>query len=178
MKTFSNKRRLDALATPSGHLPSFLCELAGLALPFLRLCVGVFALLILGVAASFAAVLTAAYTTGADVPVTASSYIATGNTVTFTLNYTPTTGTQLTVVKNTGMSFISGTFDNLTQGQTVAMTYNGVTYDFVANYYGGTGNDLVLAWKATRIFAWGFNEYGQLGNNSTTNASVPMPVTA
>ena len=40
-----------------------------------------------------------------------------GNTVNFTLNFAPATGTDLTVVKNTGLSFIVGTFDNLTNGR-------------------------------------------------------------
>jgi len=71
---------------------------------------------------SFAAVVTATYSTGAEVPVTANGYTATGNTVTFTLNYAPVTGTQLMVVKNTRMGFINGTFNNLAQGQTVALT--------------------------------------------------------
>jgi len=126
---------------------------------------------------SFAAVVTVTYTTGSEVAVTSAGYAATGNTVNFTLNYAPVPGTQLMVVKNTGLSFISGTFSNLTQGQTVALAYNGETYNFVANYYGGTGNDLVLVWKDARAFAWGGSYRGQLGNNSTTDSHVPVAVT-
>ncbi len=118
--------------------------------------------------------LTAIYTTGNEVPRTANGYNAAGNTVNFTLNYAPAAGTQLMVVKNTGTGFISGTFSNLAQGQAVVLSYNGVTYNFVANYYGGTGNDLVLVWKGTRAFAWGDNSAGQLGNNSTTTSRVPV----
>lgn len=91
-----------------------------------------------------AAVVSATYNSPVDVPVTAASYTATGNTVNFTLNHAPATGANLTVVNNTGLPFIQGTFDNLTQGQAVALVYAGITYDFVTNYYGGTGNDLVL----------------------------------
>jgi alpha-tubulin suppressor-like RCC1 family protein len=125
-----------------------------------------------------AEVVTATYNSATDVPVTAATYTATGNSVSFTLNYAPETGAEMTVVKNTGLSFISGQFSNLTQGQTVTLNYGGVNYNFVANYYGGTGNDLVLVWKNNRLLAWGNNEYGQLGNNSTTNSSVPEAVTA
>ncbi|MCE9611554.1 MAG: cadherin-like beta sandwich domain-containing protein [Chthoniobacter sp.] len=127
-----------------------------------------------------AAVVNATFNAATDVPITAGSYTATGNTVNLTLNFAPTTGTNLTVVKNTGLGFISGTFGNLTQGQTVLLAYNGITYNFVANYYGGTGNDLVLLWGDVRPMAWGYNGgyngEGQLGNNSTTNSLVPVAV--
>ncbi len=76
------------------------------------------------------------------------------------------------------MDFIVGTFDNLAQGQPVALSYGGVTYRFVANYYGGSGNDLVLVWASNRAFAWGCNAYGQLGDNTRTDRHVPVPVTA
>lgn len=120
----------------------------------------------------------AMYNSAMDVPVTASGYTATGNTVTFTLNFAPATGTDLIVVQNTALPFINGTFDNLAQGQPVALSYGGGTYRFVANYYGGSGNDLVLVWANNRAFAWGQNVSGQLGDNTTTTARLaPVPVT-
>jgi hypothetical protein len=64
-------------------------------------------------------------------------------------------GTQLTVVENTGLPFISGEFSNLAHGQAVTLTHNSRNYDFVANYYGGSGNDLVLVWKKTRLVVAG-----------------------
>ena len=124
-----------------------------------------------------AATLNATWNTAADVPVSASSYTATGNTVNFTLNFTPSVGTQLTVVNNTGLPFISGTFDNLTQGQTVSLSYNGIAYPFVASYFSGTGNDLVLVWAESRPAAWGYNADGELGNNNNTNSGTPVAVT-
>jgi alpha-tubulin suppressor-like RCC1 family protein len=119
----------------------------------------------------------AIFNSAGDVPVTASGYTATGNTVNFTLNYAPATGTDLMVVNNNGLGFIEGTFDNLAQGQAVVLSYGGTNYGFVANYYGGSGNDLVLAWANNRVFDWGYNPYGQLGDNSTTNRLLTVPVT-
>ena len=105
---------------------------------------------LLSTAHTFAAVVNATYTTGAEVPVSSNGFTATGKTVNFTLNYAPTTGTQLMVVQNTGLASSAGTFSNLAQGQTVALSYGGVTYNFVANYHGGTGNDLVLLWTSDK----------------------------
>src|SRR6266446_3140250 len=93
---------------------------------------------------TLAAAVNATYTTGAEVPVSSNGFTAIGKTVNLTLNYAPTVGTQLMVVQNTGSGGIVGTFSNLAQGQTVALSYRGVTYHFVAHYHGGTGNDLVL----------------------------------
>ncbi len=69
-----------------------------------------------------AAAVNATWNTATDVPVGASGYTATSNTVNFTLNFAPSTGTKLTVVNNTGLPFINGTFDNLTQGQAVSLS--------------------------------------------------------
>ena len=127
-----------------------------------------------------AATVNATYNSATDVPVTASGYTVTGNTVNLTLNFAPATGTDLMVVNNTALPFINGMFDNLAQGQAVALSYGGVTYQFVANYYGGSGNDLVLVWANTRAFAWGDDGFGQLGDNnaSQTVSLLPVPMTA
>lgn len=106
------------------------------------------AVLALSTAHTFADVVNATYTTGAEVPVSSNGFTATGETVNFTLNYAPSPGTQLMVVQNTAPGIIRGTFSNLAQGQIVALSYGGLTYHFVANYYGGAGNDLVLLWTS------------------------------
>ncbi len=122
------------------------------------------------------AVVTAGFNSAATVPVTAASYTATGNTVDISLNYAPVVGTNLTLVNNTGLGFIQGTFDNLAQGQRVTLAFGGIHYGFVANYFGGRGNDLVLQWANNRLLGWGANSYGGLGIDSTTGSSVPVAV--
>lgn len=124
-----------------------------------------------------AGTVTANFTSVSTVPVTAASYTATGNDVAFSLGFAPPTGTNLTVVKNTELSFISGRFSNLAHGQAVNLSYDGITYKFVANYYGGSGNDLVLHWAYQDLAAWGYNSFGQLGNGNVTTSSVPVLVT-
>ena len=79
-------------------------------------------------------------------------------------------------MKNTSLDFINGTFDNLGQGQHVWLSYRGIPYDFVANYYGGSGNDLVLTWANNRTFAWGANYSGALGDNTGAQGLVPVPM--
>ncbi|MCU0751068.1 MAG: RCC1 domain-containing protein, partial [Akkermansiaceae bacterium] len=125
-----------------------------------------------------AAVVNATWNSATAVPVTASSYTATGNTVNLTLNFAPEVGTNLTVVNNTGLPFIQGAFGNLPHGQKVALTFNGISYNFATNYYGGDGNDLVLQWADNRIMAWGSNSSGRLGDGTTSTRTVPTSVVA
>ena len=101
---------------------------------------------------------TADFISSSTIPVTAASYTATGNDVQLSLGFAPPTGTNLTVVKNTGLPFISGQFSNLAHGEVVNLSHGGKTYRFVANYYGGTGNDLVLEWAYRDQVAWGEDE--------------------
>ena len=164
-----------------------------------------------------------------DVAVTAPAYTASG-TLELSLDFQPLPGRNLTVVHNTGPAFISGTFDGVNQGAVVPLTFNGVTYNYIANYYGGNGRSLVLLWPhlqflgwggdtafavnpatgsrvtpslmtnegglagktviATasgsehklaltvdgKIFSWGSNTYGQLGDPAHASGDVPVPV--
>jgi hypothetical protein len=88
----------------------------------------------------------ATYVTGAEIPVSSNGFTANGKTINITLEFAPSPGTQLMVVRNTAPGIIRGRFNNLAQGQTIALSYGGLVYHFVANYYGGSGNDLVLLW--------------------------------
>ena len=116
------------------------------------------------------------YNSPFDVPDAGSAYVASG-AATLSLNFAPVPGTNLTVVKNMGRGFISGTFSNLAQGQFVTLSYAGLNYRFRANYYGGTGSDLVLEWANVRPVAWGSDTRGQLGNGESPGYSrVPDAV--
>lgn len=96
--------------------------------------------------------ITADFANATHIPVSASSYSAAGNQVDITLSHAPSAGSAFTIVKNTGLDFIDGEFSNLSHGQTIALSYAGKSYDFVVNYYGGDGNDLVLQWGFVDIF--------------------------
>jgi alpha-tubulin suppressor-like RCC1 family protein len=143
---------------------------------FKRICC-IVAVVLATVLPAISATVTADFTSATTVPVTSADYTATGNVVSLSLGFAPPTGTNLTVVKNTGLVFISGRFSNLAHGQAVDLTYDGKSYRFMANYYGGTGNDLVLHWAYQDLTSFGSNYIGQLGNNSTTDSSVPVFVT-
>ena len=123
--------------------------------------------------ASPAAVVTATFSSSSSIPVSSAGYTASGNTVDLTLAYTPTPGTSLTVIDNTGLGFIQGAFDNLANGATVTLNHGGSTYTFVAWYYGGTGNDLVLLWKDTGLAGWGRASNGRLAIDQAGNIPVP-----
>lgn len=88
----------------------------------------------------------ATYVSGSEVGVKSNGFLADGKTVKISLEFAPQPGAQLMVVQNTGQGIIRGRFNNLAQGQTIPLSYAGVVYHFVANYYGGNGNDLVLLW--------------------------------
>jgi len=110
-----------------------------------------------------------------DIPFSGDS-ISVAGTLSLTLGFEPAPGTNLTIIKNTGTAFLDGTYSNLPQGGTVALTFNGKTYNFIANYYGGNGRSLVLQWPCAELAAWGDNSVGQLGSNGTFNTPIPVPV--
>lgn len=86
------------------------------------------------------------YATGTEAGLASNGFDVEGKTLDITLQFAPSPGTQLMILRNTGSGIIRGRFSNLAQGQTVALSYAGLVYHFVANYYGGNGNDLVLLW--------------------------------
>lgn len=109
---------------------------------------------------------------------TSSSYTATGNAANIRLGFAPDTGTSLMLVNNTGIELISGEFENLRHGQELVLSYRGMEYRYVADYYGGTGNDLVLQWADNGLIGWGKNAEGQLGIGSLADQSVPTDLVA
>jgi alpha-tubulin suppressor-like RCC1 family protein len=116
------------------------------------------------------------FNSAADVPLTANGFLTGNFPVNIILNHAPDPGTTLTMVNNTALAFIHGRFSNLAHGQRVWLTHEGVSHAFVANYHGGTGNDLVLQWAGTRVAAWGLNNYGQLGDGGNTQRLAPIAV--
>ncbi|MCX6873797.1 MAG: hypothetical protein NTW21_08310 [Verrucomicrobia bacterium] len=110
-----------------------------------------------------------------DLPFQGEGMVATG-VLDVQLHFAPVPGTNLKIMKNTGPAFISGVFDNVAQGAEVPLTYHGVTYRFIANYYGGNGRSLVLQWPCVQVAAWGWNMYGQVGDNSTSDKSAPVAI--
>ena len=122
-------------------------------------------------------VLTARFDTPTDISLTTAAYSAAGNQIDLSLNFSPTTSANLLVINNTGLNRIAGEFTNLTQGQTIDLSHDGSPYRYVANYFGGTGNDLVLEWTRREIHTWGGNDYGRLGVSSAIRQSY-VPVTA
>ena len=116
------------------------------------------------------------FTSATSVPLTLANITTPANVVTLSLGYAPIVGTNLTLVENTGLSFITGRFSNLTQGQVITLGYHNASYRFVVNYYGGTGNDLVLQWANDKSYAWGSDSYGQLGDSGVAGPSSNVPV--
>lgn len=68
-----------------------------------------------------------------------------GGNLSLALNFEPSIGQQFMVIENLSASPITGTFANLSNGGIISATFNSVQFDFVANYSGGSGNDLVLS---------------------------------
>jgi hypothetical protein len=112
--------------------------------------------------------------------VTASEYTASGS-LDVTLGFAPKANTNITLVNNTGLAFVSGTFTGIPQGRTVSLPFNGVNYLYRVNYFGGTGNDIVLQWSYSAATGWGANIAAQLGNgpfyqggSAPKNSNVPV----
>lgn len=86
-------------------------------------------------------------------------------TVSFVNGATPTPGTTVTL---TASATVNGT--------TVRATWL-ITYRPFSKVFGGPAAHHVLAVAGNKLFAWGRNDQGQLGNGTTTtNSSVPVAV--
>ena len=113
-----------------------------------------------------------------DAPFVTEGFTATGSTLEVQLNFTPQIGEEVTLLENTSARFIQGEFENLSQGQTLSFSVGDERYDYVVDYFAGTGNDLRLRWKNTRLAAWGSNVFGKLGVGSAVadggTALVPL----
>lgn len=119
------------------------------------------------------------YHTGADVGITTATFSGAGRTLTPVLNHVPQAGANLTVVEVTGLAFITQPFSNIAHGSTVTLTHNGVSYEYIADYFGGSGNDFELVWKHGRPVAWGPNQYTygtSYGGSDSTTRAIPWPV--
>lgn len=112
----------------------------------------------------------------ADVPVSSNGFVAGSYPVVIRLAYAPQPGTTLTMVNNTSLQWIIGSFSNVIHGQKITLSHDGDRYDFVVNYFGGTGNDLVLQWADTSLAAWGYNSFGQLGDGTMERRLAPVSV--
>lgn len=99
------------------------------------------------------------FATSGSTALTSDGYsIAGGVNARVSLNTTPTAGSVLLSINNTGTGAISGAFANIPDGGIIAATVNGKTHYLLANYEGGDGNDLVF----TEFGEWAWVE----GNGS------------
>ncbi len=101
------------------------------------------------------------FSSGTDTPITVNGFTATGLTITPALNFAPTSGTLLTLVNNTGGTSIVGELANISEKGTVTVPYGGVDYTFIATYFGGTGNDLVLMLPGPGVLDYTFGRAGR-----------------
>ena len=128
---------------------------------------------------SGSATLNCGFTSAQDVPLTSAGLVANGTSVNLALEFVPNPGASLTVVENTGTAPIEGAFTNLSQYQTVVLSYQGLNYRFMANYNGGSnGQDFVLEYLGPvfqwSIFAGSIGGYGSSdGTGSTATFGLP-----
>jgi autotransporter-associated beta strand protein len=93
--------------------------------------------------------------------------------VTLGSGFTPTGGSQFTIIHNTGSSPISGTFTNLPQGAKV--TVGGHT--FTISYTGGAGNDVVLSTVIQTMTTVSFQPAAPVFGESVALSATVTPAT-
>jgi len=67
-----------------------------------------------------------------------------GGTLDVHLGYSPTVGSQFTILSNDGVDAVAGRFNGLLEGASFASAYGSQTVSFQISYAGGDGNDIVL----------------------------------
>ncbi|MBN1576647.1 MAG: autotransporter-associated beta strand repeat-containing protein, partial [Chitinispirillaceae bacterium] len=60
------------------------------------------------------------------------------------LKYTPSLGQSYTIIDNDGSDALSGTFNGLSEGKRIVLSFGGTSYYCTISYQGGTGNDAVV----------------------------------
>lgn len=117
----------------------------------------------------------AEFPTVSSIPYSANGFQAFGGLPSIQLGFAPGKGQVLTLLRNTGVGPIGGTFDGAPGGTLLTGIYNGDTFTFLLSYTGGDGNDITL----TRVGGAGqvdsgaadFRPVVQLGTEWGTNAS-------
>ncbi len=108
----------------------------------------------------------------AETIIRAESFTAAGrNFGTLALAFVPAPGTKLTVVGLTGSGGISGTFADLPDGAAITADFNGTSYEFLAGYAGGDGNDLTLSLIGPGVRDLGWNS---AVTRSGVYAAIPL----
>ena len=126
-------------------------------------------------------IVAATFNAATDVPITADSFTATGDTLSLTLGFAPVTGQVLTLVNNTGSSPIIGTFTGLPEGSLLGASYGGNTYSFAISYTGGDGNDITLTRVENhgyRLIAKGIDGGGGRSVSARYTADLSIPTLA
>ena len=117
----------------------------------------------------------AEFQTASSIPYSVNGFQAFGGVPTIQLGFAPGKGQVLTMLRNTGVGSVLGTFDSAPDGTLLTGTYNGDTFTFQLSYTGGDGNDITL----TRVAGQGqvdsgaadFRPVVQLGTEWNTNNS-------
>jgi hypothetical protein len=86
----------------------------------------------------------AEFQTASSIPYSVNGFEAFGGVPTIQLGFAPGKGQVLTMLRNTGVSSVLGTFDSAPEGTLLTGNFNGDTFTFRLSYNGGDGNDITL----------------------------------